>query len=56
MKIKEPMYIRLQPALKDWLYEKAQEDERTVTATLERILREAQERDERGKELTHANA
>lgn len=45
---------RMNATLAEWLRDKARQEERKITTVLERILREAQERDERDKELTHA--
>lgn len=46
---------RLDPALAKWIKEKAKQEERKITTVLERILRDAQERDAQSeKETTHA--
>lgn len=47
---------RLDPELAEWVKKKARLEQRKITTVLERILREAQERDERDKEPMHANA
>lgn len=46
---------RLDPVLADWIKKKAIAEERKITTVLERIIREAQERDAQGeKEMAHA--
>lgn len=46
---------RIDPALAKWIKEKAKIEERKINTVLERILRDAQERDEQSeKDAAHA--
>ena len=45
---------RMNATLAEGLRGKARQEERKLTTVLERILREAQERDERQKDVAHA--